>query len=156
MQDRQRIWGFFAHANIIAGMMFVVFFVIDRFNPAMEFLTSSLSKWLILFLAISTITNGLFAAIFLFQRQKRRDEKRSSAQAKPLYPQEYMTQQRLAQPYYHSNANSSQQRQPNGSVPQQGYQANQQRPMNGQSYGQPKYSGEQPRAGYGREDSYRG
>ena len=85
MRDKQRIWGFFAHASIIVGMMFVVFFVIDRFNPAMEFLTSSLSKWLMLALALCAMISGLYSAIFLFQKQKRRDDKRSYAQEIPAF-----------------------------------------------------------------------
>ncbi len=76
MRDKQAIWGFFAHASIIIGMMFVVFFVIDRFNPAMEFLTSSLSKWLILLFALFSIGNGAFSAVLLFQRQRKREERR--------------------------------------------------------------------------------
>ncbi len=72
---QQRFWGFLAHACIIIGMMFVIFFVIDRFNSAMEFLTSSISKWLILILAVCSILNGLFSAVFLFQKQKRHEER---------------------------------------------------------------------------------
>ncbi len=81
MQGRQRIWGFFAHTGIIIGAMFVVFFSIDRFNPAMEFLTSNLSKWLVLVLALCAITNGLFSAEHLFRIRKRREERRSSSRA---------------------------------------------------------------------------
>ena len=88
MQDKQRIWGFFAHTSIIIGMMFVVFFVIDQFNPAMEFLTSSLSKWLMFILAICAIFTGLYSAVFLFQKQKKRDEKRTHSQARPVYERE--------------------------------------------------------------------
>lgn len=84
MSGQQRVWGFFAHTGIIIGMMFVVFFVIDQFNPAMEFLTSSISKDLMLCLAIVSVIDGLFSAALLYQKQKRREEKRekkSSANA---------------------------------------------------------------------------
>ena len=97
MRDKQSLWGFFAHAGIIVGMMFVVFFVIDRFNPAMEFLTSSLSKWLILFLAVCAVGDGLYSAILLFQRQRRQeDRKRAQVQERSL------PQQRVPAPNYYA------------------------------------------------------
>ncbi len=76
MQTKQYIWAFFAHAGIIIGMMFVVFFFIDQFLPTMKVLSSELSKWLILCLALVTVINGLFSAKLLFSRQKRRQQKR--------------------------------------------------------------------------------
>lgn len=100
MQDKQRVWSFFAHMGVIVGMMFIVFFSIDRFNPAMEFLTSSLSKWLMLLLALCAMINGLFSAVHLFRMQKRRDEKRSPPHARPSQERERMSAQRATQPYY--------------------------------------------------------
>ena len=101
MQEKQRLWGFFAHAGIITGLMIVVLFVIDRYNPAMEFLTSELSKWLILLLALTADGNGLYSAVLLFQRQKRQEERRLAlrvqvphAQAFPARQQAFATQQR--------------------------------------------------------------
>ena len=76
MRGQQRVWGFFAHTGIIIGMMFVVFFVIDQFNPAMEFLTGSISKDLMLCLAIVSVIDGIFSAAMLYQKQKRQEEKR--------------------------------------------------------------------------------
>ena len=76
MRGQQRVWGVFAHTGIIIGMMFVVFFVIDRYNPAMEFLTSSISKWLMLCLAIVSVIDGVFSAAMLYRKQKRQEEKR--------------------------------------------------------------------------------
>lgn len=99
MQGKQRIWGFSAHTGIIIGVMFVIFFIIDRFNPAMEFLTSSLSKWLMLLLALCAIINGLLSAVHLFRIRKRRDEKRSASHAGPSQGREHMPTQRLTQPY---------------------------------------------------------
>lgn len=81
MRNKQQVWGLFAHTSIIVGMMFVVFFVIDQFNPEMEFLTSTISKWLMLFLSLCAIATGLFSAVVLYQSQKRRDEKRRHAKA---------------------------------------------------------------------------
>lgn len=99
MREKQTLWGFFAHAGIIVGMMFVVFFVIDRFNPAMEFLTSSLSKWLILFLAVCAVGDGLFSAVLLFQRQRRQEERRQSAHAAGAQTHGSLPQHRQAQTY---------------------------------------------------------
>lgn len=89
MQHKNRLWGFFAHAGIIVGTMFVVFFVIDRFNPAMEFLTSSISRWLILVLALVAVGNGIFSATLLFQRQQRQEEKRVAQRTPAARAQSY-------------------------------------------------------------------
>ena len=152
MRDKQRIWGFFSHASMIIGMMFVVFFVIDRFNPAMEFLTSSLSKWLMLVLALCAMITGLYSAIFLFQKQKRRDDKRSQAQTRPASEKESALPQRPAKPYRDSRY--SQQRQPNEYNPNQGYQPDKARNRNAYPQEQPGYSAQQPAAGYERRESY--
>jgi len=155
MHGKQRTWGFFAHASIIIGMMFVVFFVIDRFNPAMEFLTSSLSKWLILILAICAIFTGLYSSVFLFQKQKRRDEKRNHPQAKSVYDteRENVSQERFAQPYF--NPRSYPQGQlPNGDVSHYGSQPNQLRQMNGHPQEFPRYFGEQSKSDYEHRDTY--
>ncbi len=153
MQDKSRIWGFFSHASIIIGMMFIVFFVIDRFNPAMEFLTSSLSKWLIFLLAVCALFTGLFSAVFLFQKQKRRDEKRSHSQDRPVYEKASVPQERFAQPYYDPRA-YSQQRQPGGYHPAQGNQPAYARPVSGQPRESAGYLAEQSKANDGRRDSY--
>lgn len=149
MQDQQRTWGFFAHTNIIVGMMFVVFFVIDRFNPAMEFLTSSLSKWLILVLALCAIVNGLFAAVFLFQRQKRREEKHGYPQARPAYGQD-RPQRELPQPAYDTRRYPREGRQQNGYRMPESRQPYPQRQPYGQVYGQAGYPDER-RNPYGRQ-----
>jgi uncharacterized integral membrane protein len=65
-----KLWDFFCHANIILGIMFVVFFFLDRVNPAMEFLSSDISKWLLLFFSLCAITNGAIGAIYIFARKK--------------------------------------------------------------------------------------
>lgn len=99
MREKHTLWGFFAHAGIIVGMMFVVFFAIDRFNPAMEFLTSGLSKWLILFLAVCAVGDGLFSAVLLFQRQKRREERSQARAASNKQLRAYVPQKRAEREY---------------------------------------------------------
>ena len=153
MQDKQRIWGFFAHASIIIGMMFIVFFVIDQFNPAMEFLTSSLSKWLIFLLAVCALFTGLFSAVFLFQKQKRREEKRSHPPARQTYEHERVPQERFAQPSY--DPRTYPQGQPSkGAVSHAGNQPAQLRSANGYPQEFPRYFSEQPQAEYERRDTY--
>ena len=152
MQDKQRIWGFFAHTSIIIGMMFVVFFVIDQLNPAMEFLTSSLSKWLILVLAICAIFTGLYSATFLFQRQKKRDEKRSHPQVRSIYQRENIPQDRFVQPYIDPRP-YPQGQVPNAAFSHQANQPNQMRQMNGYSQEFPRYFGTQPKSDYEPRDT---
>jgi hypothetical protein len=153
MQDKQRVWGFFAHASIIIGMMFVVFFVIDRFNPAMEFLTSGLSKWLMFILAVCAIFTGLFSAVFLFQKQKRRDEKRSHPQKKPAYETESVLQEWFAQPRFDPRANLQGQ-QLIGFVSNPENQPFQSRPVHDHAQEYPRYLSEQTRSDYERKDSF--
>ena len=153
MQDKQRIWGFFAHTSIIIGMMFVVFFAIDQFNPAMEFLTSSLSKWLMLILALCAIATGLYSAVFLFKKQKRRDEKRSHPQARPIYEREYVSQERSMQPNADPRA-YPQGQQANAAVAYSGYQQSQPRPRNEHPQEYQRFFDEQSKQDYERRDSY--
>ena len=110
--NKQRFWGFLAHTSIIIGMMLVIFFVIDRFNPAMEFLSSNISKWLILLFALCSILNGLFSAVFLFQKQKRHEEKRGNSLPRTNPNQIHSAQQRFVQPQYDSRGNMQRQRTP--------------------------------------------
>jgi hypothetical protein len=154
MQDKSRIWGFFAHASIIVGMMFIVFFVIDRFNPAMEFLTSGLSKWLIFLLAVCALFTGLYSAVFLFQKQKRRDEKRSHPQARPAYEKPDAPQERFAQPYYDPRG-YAQQRQMKGSASSQAQQSAYTRTVYGQPHESPGRQDTRSGTDYDRRESYR-
>jgi len=64
-------WEMLSHLNIILGGMFVTFFIIDRFNPAMNFLTSELSRWMILALALAAAAQGVVGAIELHRIKKR-------------------------------------------------------------------------------------
>lgn len=148
MRDKQHIWGFFAHTSIIIGMMFVVFFVIDQFNPEMEFLTSTISKWLMLVLSLCAIATGLFSAIFLYQSQKRRDEKRSHAPSRPTHEPEEYAQPRFAQPYYEPRQHPKAQQATGYAAPRE-YPANQMRQSG-------SYPREYAQADYERRSSYQG
>ena len=59
------IWKLLTHAVLILAVMFGVFFVLDRFNPSMDFINSSLSKALLLVFALlpsSTASSPLSAS----------------------------------------------------------------------------------------------
>lgn len=51
------------HATAIAAMMTIIFFVISRFNTAMNFMDSNLSQWLFFILALL----ALWCAVMLIR-----------------------------------------------------------------------------------------
>lgn len=54
-------WVILTHAVIILATMFLVFFVIDRFNPVMEFISSEISKWLLCVFAVCALADGILS-----------------------------------------------------------------------------------------------
>lgn len=66
------------HASIVLSTVFVVLFVADRCNPAMEFLGSNASDWLMLLFCLSALGNGCITAAYLFSRENRRVLKQQS------------------------------------------------------------------------------
>ena len=64
-----------SHACIVAGLMVLVFFIADRFNPAMEFMTSEMSKWFILALAAMSFANAVLTISGIRHAIRRRTEK---------------------------------------------------------------------------------
>lgn len=65
---KQRLWNIVSHISIVLSVVFLVFFVIDRFNPAMEFIGCNLSDWLLMFFCVFTLINGILSASYLFRR----------------------------------------------------------------------------------------
>ena len=47
------------HITIILAMMTLTFFVIDRFNEFMDFMTSEMSKWVFAGLAVFAIVSSV-------------------------------------------------------------------------------------------------
>lgn len=47
------------HITIILAMMTLTFFVIDRFNEFMDFMTSDMSKWVFAALAVFAIATAV-------------------------------------------------------------------------------------------------
>ena len=74
------------HATIVLCNMYVVFYLIDQVNPAMEFITNNITKFLLLVMCILSTVN---AALMIYDQRRRRKAmnhtRRSAAPAKP-YP----------------------------------------------------------------------
>lgn len=64
---------FIPHLTIILSMMTLVFFVIDRFNEIMAFMTSELSKWVFALLALCAIITSVCLIIENFREDDRRE-----------------------------------------------------------------------------------
>lgn len=65
-----KIRGAFAHGSAILGVAFLVLFVLDRINPAMDFLGSDQTDWLILIFSLTGLGNGVLSAAAL-EREAR-------------------------------------------------------------------------------------
>lgn len=59
-----------SHLTIIFAGMFLVFFIIDRINPAMEFISSQISKWVLLMFVISALLQGITTLMDIRYREK--------------------------------------------------------------------------------------
>lgn len=64
---------FIPHLTIILSVMTLVFFVIDRFNEIMGFMTSELSKWVFALLALCAIITSVCLIIENFREDDRRE-----------------------------------------------------------------------------------
>ena len=47
------------HLTVILGIMFLVFLVLDQFNPMMNFIDNAISRWLLAALCLSGISLGI-------------------------------------------------------------------------------------------------
>lgn len=66
------------HATIVLCNMYVVFYLIDRVNPAMEFITNNITKFLLLLMCILSTVNA--ALLIRDQRRRRREQLRRPAE----------------------------------------------------------------------------
>ena len=64
---------FIPHLTFILSVMTLVFFVIDRFNEIMAFMTSELSKWVFALLALCAIITSVCLIIENFREDDRRE-----------------------------------------------------------------------------------
>ncbi len=49
----------FSHLTVILSLMFAVFLVLDQFNPMMNFIDNSISRWLLAALSLSGIAQSV-------------------------------------------------------------------------------------------------
>ena len=61
------------HITIVLSLMTLTFFVIDRFNEVMAFMTSELSKWVFALLAVT----GFATAVLLIGMQWSEDDRKA-------------------------------------------------------------------------------
>ena len=66
-----KITGLLNHLTVIFGLMFLVFLVLDQFNPMMNFIDNHISRWLLAALCIS----GIMQSIQYWKKGENRDEK---------------------------------------------------------------------------------
>lgn len=66
-----------AHCAIILSGMYIVFYCIDRVNPAMSFIDNGTTKLLLVILAALSVLNGIFV-IAQERRNLRRRMRRSA------------------------------------------------------------------------------
>jgi hypothetical protein len=64
-----------AHLAVILSLMYLVPFVIDRINNAMEFINNDITKTLLAILALLSIANGLSLMLASRRRLKKQVEK---------------------------------------------------------------------------------
>ena len=51
-----------SHLTVILSLMFIVFLVLDQFNPMMNFVDNDISRWLLAALCISGIVQSVCSA----------------------------------------------------------------------------------------------
>ena len=77
---RIRIWSLLCHATIILASMFIIFFCIDRVNPAMGFIDSEISKWVLLSFCLVSLSSSVFS-VYAIRKAVRKRIKRKSEEA---------------------------------------------------------------------------
>ena len=73
----KRILKVLPHATIVMAGMMIVFFLIDRVNTPMGFMTNEFHKWLSFLLALSCV--GYSLLIIAYQRRRERREQSEAA-----------------------------------------------------------------------------
>ncbi len=66
-----RLWNAASHGSIVMSVVFIVLFIIDRFNPSMDFLGSEQSDWLLLLFCLFSLSNGVLSAASLLRREQK-------------------------------------------------------------------------------------
>lgn len=50
---------FFSHLTVILSLMFIVFLILDQFNPMMNFIDNGISRWLLAVLCVSGVAQSV-------------------------------------------------------------------------------------------------
>ncbi|MCR5610897.1 MAG: hypothetical protein K6F68_03595 [Clostridiales bacterium] len=69
-----------AHITALLSVMTITFFIIDRFNDAMEFMTSDLSKVLFLVLAVLSLISSIVTIVCLWVNPDRIKKRKNISQ----------------------------------------------------------------------------
>ena len=77
-----KLHGFLSHTTVILALMFVVFLILDQFNPMMNFIDNNISRWLLAALCLSGIGQSItgWLGADRLQRMKASDEMRNGGQ----------------------------------------------------------------------------
>lgn len=54
-----KIYALLRHTTVILSLMFLVFLVLDQFNPMMNFIDNNISRWLLAGLCVSGFTQSI-------------------------------------------------------------------------------------------------
>ena len=65
-----KISGLFSHLTVILGMVFLVFLVLDQFNPMMNFIDNDVSRRMLAVFCLS----GIIGSILHWRKEDRRTE----------------------------------------------------------------------------------
>lgn len=59
-----------AHGNIVLAGMFIVFFILDQYNPAMNFIGNTISKRLLLLLCVLALAQSVIGLIAMRRSER--------------------------------------------------------------------------------------
>ena len=54
-----KVYRLICHLTVILALMFLVFLILDQFNPMMNFIDNAISRWLLAALCASGITQSI-------------------------------------------------------------------------------------------------
>ena len=82
MKFRSAIGRILPHLTIVLALMTLTFFVVDRINVVMAFMTSELSKWLFALLAICSLASAMMLVFHQWREDARKARREAKRQAK--------------------------------------------------------------------------
>ena len=64
-----KLQGLLSHITVILSLMFVTFLILDQFNPLMNFIDNTISRWLLAALC----TSGIMQSVIHWRLQEKRN-----------------------------------------------------------------------------------